>query len=218
MSDPKELCQKLHELCQLLEKDLEKNQLMGKNIGIKIKFVSYEIRIRSKSLPSYIWTAKDIERIAKVLLLKELPINIRLMGIRMSAMKQRGSEDESVRKVNFINIYTTFSNNHKKYFTKLPLPEYASTDNKGKLNDTLTDNEGSIEMIQENQSPMEDLPVLVCPICNGQLILDNSNFNKHVDECLSKVEVKAILKDQLDRERSSNRGMSHRPTAKRVKR
>lgn len=99
MSDPKELCQKLHELCQLLEQDLEKNQLMGKNVGIKIKFVSYEIRIRSKTLPSYIWTAEDIERIAKVLLLKEIPMNIRLMGIRVSSMKQRGSEDESVRKV-----------------------------------------------------------------------------------------------------------------------
>lgn len=73
-------------------------------------------------------------------------------------------------------------------------------------NDTLT--ERSID-----QSHTEEL--LVCPICNRQLTLDNANFNKHVDECLSKVEVKAILKDQLDNERSN---MSHRPTTKRVKR
>lgn len=99
MSNPTELLSKLHELCQLLEKDLEKNNLMGRNIAIKLKSVTYEVRIRSKTMPSYIWTAKDIERITKELLFKELPVNIRLMGIRMSAMKQRGSEDESVRKV-----------------------------------------------------------------------------------------------------------------------
>jgi DNA polymerase kappa len=99
MSDPAELCQKLKELSQLLEKDLAKKNLMGKNVGIKLKSVSFEIRIRSKTLPSYIWTAKDIERIAKALLLKELPINIRLMGVRVATMKQRGSEDASVMKV-----------------------------------------------------------------------------------------------------------------------
>ncbi|KAI8047062.1 hypothetical protein BDF21DRAFT_469558 [Thamnidium elegans] len=175
MSNPTELLSKLHELSQLLEKDLEKNNLMGRNIGIKLKSVTYEVRIRSKTMPSYIWTAKDIERITKELLLKELPVNIRLMGIRMSAMKRRGSEDESVR----------------KYFTKLPLPESTST---------------TVDNRMTNREPFEtktteNIPALACPICNRQLVLDNTNFNKHVDECLSKVEVKAILKDQLDRER-----------------
>jgi DNA polymerase kappa len=99
MSDPAELFQKLKELSQSLEKDLERKNFMGKNVGIKLKFVSFEVRIRSKTLPSYIWTAKDIERIAKALLIKELPVNIRLMGIRVSSMKQRGGEDESVMKV-----------------------------------------------------------------------------------------------------------------------
>lgn len=65
----------------------------------------------------------------------------------------------------------------------------------------------------------ETLPSLGCPICNRQLVLDNANFNKHVDECLSKIEVKAILKDQLDRERlESVSSTSNRPSAKRVKR
>lgn len=84
----------------MLEQDLEKAGYMGRNIGIKLKSVTYESRIRSKTFPSYIWKAKDIERIAKDLLIKELPINIRLMGIRISIMKPRGSEDESVMKVN----------------------------------------------------------------------------------------------------------------------
>lgn len=99
MSDPSQLFDKIKELAVLLEADLEKAGLMGRNIGIKLKSVTYEMRIRSKTLPSYVWMAKDIERIAKDLLLKELPINIRLMGLRVSTMKPRGSEDESVMKV-----------------------------------------------------------------------------------------------------------------------
>lgn len=99
MSDENQLCQKLKELSVFLEKDLEKKNFMGRTIGIKLKLVTFEVKIRSKTLPSYIWSAKDIERIAKALLLKELPVNIRLMGIRMSTMEQRGSEDKSVMKV-----------------------------------------------------------------------------------------------------------------------
>jgi DNA polymerase kappa len=99
MSDPGELFNKLKELAILLEADLEKAGFMGRNVGIKLKSVTYEMRIRSKTFPSYIWMAKDIERIAKDLLMKELPINIRLMGLRISTMKPRGSEDESVMKV-----------------------------------------------------------------------------------------------------------------------
>ncbi|ORE10606.1 IMS-domain-containing protein [Rhizopus microsporus var. microsporus] len=107
ISDPNQLYQKLHELCQALERDVEKAGVMGRNVGIKLKFASFEMRIRSKTLPTYTWSAKDIEKIAKKLLAKEMPMNLRLMGVRLANLKPRGSEDESVL----------------KYFSKAPLPE-----------------------------------------------------------------------------------------------
>jgi DNA polymerase kappa len=36
----------------------------------------------------------------------------------------------------------------------------------------------------------------ICPICNRHLHMDNAGFNHHVDDCLTKVEVKAILQEQ----------------------
>lgn len=69
--------------------------------------------------------------------------------------------------------------------------------------------------------------MLVCPICNRQLKLDNSQFNQHVDECLSKVEVKAILQEEKsESSSSSNSGSSNcnssksdgGPASKRMKR
>ncbi|CAO0799636.1 unnamed protein product [Mucor circinelloides] len=188
MSDPEELFKKVKELSVMLEQDLEKAGYMGRNIGIKLKSVTYESRIRSKTFPSYIWKAKDIERIAKDLLIKELPINIRLMGIRISIMKPRGSEDESVM----------------KYFTKVPLPEYQEQQ----------------QRLNQQEQQEDTLNKLVCPICNRSLKLDNAQFNQHVDECLSKVEVKAILQEEKS-ESSSNLSSVNNdagPVSKRLKR
>ncbi|KAI9251563.1 hypothetical protein BY458DRAFT_482279 [Sporodiniella umbellata] len=107
MSNPDRLYEKLHELCKALEADAEKACIMGRNVSIKIKFTSFEVRIRSKTMPNYIWSAKHIETVAKQLLSKEMPMDLRLMGVRLSNLKARGSNDESVL----------------KYFTKAPLPE-----------------------------------------------------------------------------------------------
>lgn len=43
-------------------------------------------------------------------------------------------------------------------------------------------------------------PSLVCPICNREMQLDNLGFNQHVDECLNKAEVKAILQSETSNE------------------
>lgn len=54
--------------------------------------------------------------------------------------------------------------------------------------------------------------ILICPICNRHLTMDNTQFNKHVDECLNKVEVKTILeneKRQLSSSSSSSGSSSH---------
>lgn len=71
------------------------------------------------------------------------------------------------------------------------------------------------------QEQQEDtLNKLVCPICNRSLKLDNAQFNQHVDECLSKVEVKAILQEDKS-ESSSNLSSVNNdagPVSKRLKR
>lgn len=89
----------------------------------------------------------------------------------------------------------------------------------GAVDDIPADN--NLPMVEKSESKQEALPTLICPICNRQLVLDNSSFNKHVDECLNKVEVKAILKDQLGKERAestSGENSSNQPSLKRVKR
>ncbi|KAI8985372.1 hypothetical protein BDB01DRAFT_787850 [Pilobolus umbonatus] len=177
ISHPVALNKKLEELCQLLEADLEKNQLVGRNIGIKLKLVSFEMRVRSKTVSSYIWKADDMYRIAEGLLKNELPVNIRLMGIRLSTLKPRGSEDEGVL----------------KYFKKV------------NRNDSPP---------QESDHVQQETMEVTCPICQSQLQVDNDAFNRHVDECLNRTEVKSIL----DKNNSQSTTGRKKPYHKRPKR
>ncbi len=60
--------------------------------------------------------------------------------------------------------------------------------------------------------------ILICPICNRHLTMDNTQFNKHVDECLNKVEVKTILENEKRQLSSSSSGSSSHSRNKKLKR
>ncbi|OAD72093.1 hypothetical protein PHYBLDRAFT_23578, partial [Phycomyces blakesleeanus NRRL 1555(-)] len=59
-----DLILKVEELAVLLAKDLADAGIKGKTIGIKLKLSSFELRVRSKTMPFYISSAEDIARIA----------------------------------------------------------------------------------------------------------------------------------------------------------
>ena len=66
LSEPEELYRKVDELAALLAKDLKQYRIRGgKTVGIKLKETSFEVRVRSKTFPSYISKKEDIARIAK---------------------------------------------------------------------------------------------------------------------------------------------------------
>ncbi|KAI8883678.1 DNA/RNA polymerase [Backusella circina FSU 941] len=204
MSEPNELFAKLKELAELLEKDLKQENLMGRNIGIKLKHTSFELRVRSKTVPSAIWTAHDIERFAKELLKRELPVKIRLMGIRMASLEPRISEEESVAKY-FSKVASSSTITTIISTTPLVplLPE--SSDNQhiipSSSNISDDNNNPTIPLLPPTSPSVSENPILTCPICNCHLQMDNTSFNHHVDICLNKVEVKSILKTQLGEDR-----------------
>ena len=63
---------------------MAREDLKGKTLTLKLKTTAFEVRTRAQSLPQHIWTAADIQAVALRLLKAELPIEIRLMGMRMS--------------------------------------------------------------------------------------------------------------------------------------
>jgi len=63
---------------------MARENLKGKTLTLKLKSTAFEVRSRAYSLPQHISTASEIEAVALRLLKAELPIEIRLMGMRMS--------------------------------------------------------------------------------------------------------------------------------------
>ncbi|CAO3589602.1 unnamed protein product [Absidia cylindrospora] len=187
------LRQKVDQLSELLAQDLAKDGLRGKTVSIKLKLTSFTVRARAKTFPSYISSSKDIARIAKDLLEKELPVNIRLMGIRMSTLKPQANEDQGVKKYFSVvtNKIVNDSDGNSNNYTPMKRPHPDDMES-GTTNDTSAATD--IEMEGTSSQPL--LMDLICPICNRQLQMDNSQFNYHVDECLTKVTVKAILQEQ----------------------
>lgn len=76
--------QKLVELAEMLSADMEKEGLYGRTLTLKLKTASFEVRTRAVTLQSYIWSSKDILKHASKLLKAELPVSLRLIGLRMS--------------------------------------------------------------------------------------------------------------------------------------
>ncbi|CAA0807471.1 DNA/RNA polymerases superfamily protein [Striga hermonthica] len=82
---------KLVDLSENLSSDLEKHGLRGRTLTLKLKTSSFEVRTRAVTLPHYICSSEDIMRHAMKLLKAELPVSLRLMGLRMSHLSE-GSE------------------------------------------------------------------------------------------------------------------------------
>ncbi|KAJ6754850.1 DNA REPAIR polymerase UMUC / TRANSFERASE FAMILY MEMBER [Salix purpurea] len=100
------LYQKLADIAEMLYTDMKKEGLYGRTLTLKLKTASFEVRSRAVTLEKYICSSEDILKHASKLLKAELPISLRLMGLRMSHFNEDkiGSPSDPTQKTlnNFI--------------------------------------------------------------------------------------------------------------------
>ncbi|XP_059647891.1 DNA polymerase kappa [Cornus florida] len=82
------LYQKLVDLAEMLSADMEKEGLFGRTLTLKLKTASFEVRTRAVTLEKYVCSSKDILKYASKLLKAELPVCLRLIGLRMSQFNE----------------------------------------------------------------------------------------------------------------------------------
>ncbi|KAI8554612.1 hypothetical protein RHMOL_Rhmol05G0111300 [Rhododendron molle] len=82
------LFQKLVDLAEMLSTDMKKESLCGRTLTLKLKTASFEVRTRAVTLQNYICSNEDILKNASKLLKAELPISLRLIGLRMSQFNE----------------------------------------------------------------------------------------------------------------------------------
>lgn len=78
------LFQKLGDIAETLSSDMKEKCLSGRTLTLKLKTASFEVRTRAVSLQKYIHSKEDILSCASRILKAELPLSLRLIGLRMS--------------------------------------------------------------------------------------------------------------------------------------
>jgi predicted RNA-binding Zn-ribbon protein involved in translation (DUF1610 family) len=95
LSEPELLEAKCLEICTMLAIDLAKANQAAKNVAFVFKDTGFARSSRSVSLASAVFTADDLYANAVELLRRELPLTLRLMGVRASSLVSRSTEEKS---------------------------------------------------------------------------------------------------------------------------
>ncbi|EFJ44099.1 hypothetical protein VOLCADRAFT_118878, partial [Volvox carteri f. nagariensis] len=75
-------------LVESLAADMAAEQLEGRNLTLKLKLSTFEVRTRAATMPRYVRTASDMLPTVLRLLRAEGPLELRLMGVRMAALRK----------------------------------------------------------------------------------------------------------------------------------
>ncbi|GLD95029.1 hypothetical protein PINS_up003654 [Pythium insidiosum] len=86
LRDPQWLEKICRELCDMLEQDLAHGGHGGKTVTLKLKCVDFRVKTRAVSTSRTLRSSDDLFDVACELLRKELPLKLRLMGVRVSAL------------------------------------------------------------------------------------------------------------------------------------
>ncbi|EIW63572.1 DNA/RNA polymerase [Trametes versicolor FP-101664 SS1] len=96
LSDTAKIYAKLEEVAAELEADMEESGWTGKTITLKYKLDTFQVFTRAKSFDRWISTKKeDLFAIGQELLKPELPLTLRLIGLRVTKLKDLKAEVES---------------------------------------------------------------------------------------------------------------------------
>jgi len=110
-NDSSLLFEKLANLAENLMDDLQKEGLKGKTLTLKLKTADFEVRTRAVTTRGYINSKEDILIYATKLLKAEMPLSLRLMGLRMSQLHDE-KDDSSTSTQKTLDIFFRSSNSN----------------------------------------------------------------------------------------------------------
>ncbi|KAI0036965.1 hypothetical protein K488DRAFT_75721 [Vararia minispora EC-137] len=207
ISDKEKILQKLENIAAELEEDMTSTGWTGRTVTLKYKLDTYQVFTRAKSLDRYISSKTDLFAIGKELLQPEWPLRIRLIGLRVTKLKDLRKKDDEMAK--FFGLANTSPSPSKK--RKAPDDDTYVSDNDGGDDDAMPgyhEYEADVWDVDEEPIPFTstekrpykpisapassqpsssspEVETLACPICSGTF-RDNDTLNSHIDWCLSR--------------------------------
>jgi len=193
--------------------------------------LSYVVFTRARALDHWVSKKEDLFSIGKELLLPELPLKLRLIGLRVTKLKDLRAPESASGIKRFFGSATDNDPRKKAkmegaYEVDEAMPgyhEFDETDCKALEDESELDGDlFEAEMATLSSRPSRPphstgcaissnvkpdsrprsrsqithptKPTQTCPVCDKNLVMDNADFNAHVDFCLSRG---AIMQAQM---------------------
>ncbi|KAJ7188315.1 hypothetical protein C8R46DRAFT_1205488 [Mycena filopes] len=175
---------KLDEVCAELESDMEETQWTGRTITLKYKLDSFEVFTRAKSYNRWISKKEDLFAVGQELLLPELPLSIRLIGLRVTKLKDLREPNPSNGIKRFFEAANSTSPSKKRRLS----PEHDELG--GRLSPQLETDEPPKTAPTSSRGGNSDLEapgqMHACPVCGEEVTTENQTLNEHLDLCLNR--------------------------------
>ncbi|KAJ1381624.1 UmuC domain [Sesbania bispinosa] len=149
------LYKRLAELAEMLSADMQKEGLCGRTLTLKLKTASFEVRTRAVTLQKYISSSEDILKHASNLLKAELPISVRLIGLRISQFNGDKCGDTSDPTQTTITSFITCGEANKKYSSSPDVTDHdlvGDTETELSLDNRQTSQHDCIDLFDGNHS------------------------------------------------------------------
>ncbi|KAJ6475326.1 DNA/RNA polymerase [Mycena vitilis] len=191
LGDKEEILEKLEEVCAELESDMEETQWTGRTITLKYKLDSFEVFTRAKSSDRWVSKKDELFAVGQELLLAELPLTIRLIGLRVTKLKDLRGPDPSIGIKRFFETAGSSSSPNKKRKVSTPEPAQDPLTAISILPpqpDVLEKPKPVSSRKPDSKRPQQPLgrEMHTCPVCEKKVPTENDAFNAHLDLCLSR--------------------------------
>ncbi|KAL7423654.1 hypothetical protein Q5752_001235 [Cryptotrichosporon argae] len=195
MSDD-DIMDTLKDIAEELGKDLANLKYAGKTVTVKYKLHTFENKTRAQSVKKYISTTEEILPIAQELLKKELPLKIRLLGIRLSTLKDLTVEESGIKKNATEDTPNSTLDVEREVVDLSGMEEEEPLDEADYLPPDPAGPAAASDMktaeLGASRSGDTRSAGPVCPICAKALGAGTTNdkLNEHVDWCLNREAIK----------------------------
>ncbi|KAF8639506.1 hypothetical protein AX17_001411 [Amanita inopinata Kibby_2008] len=96
LSDSQKILEKLEDIAEELEGDMEKDGWAGRTVTLKYKLDTYQVFTRAKSIERWVTKKEELYAIGKELLMPEFPLRLRLIGLRVTKLKDLRAQTSNV--------------------------------------------------------------------------------------------------------------------------
>jgi len=205
-SDRETFLQILTELCQDLSKDCKAKTITGQAVTVKIKTHDFKLKTKVSQMCEFSNNEELIFATAKKILIslldssEEQPPSLRLMGVRLSELKDEDDPSLKQKQSNLLAFARGESANTQKVVNRskemlCPMCGFVA-ENLAKLNTHLDQcltmvTSATLETGPSTTVSQEDQEH-VCPVC-GFTALTLGGLNEHIDDCVSNTPVKTSV-------------------------